>query len=65
VDKIFPTGKVLLIDESFRDSMVLAARNLGRIFVIDAASVNALDLKSYDRFLVSGAGFAQLLERVK
>ncbi|MDR1906639.1 MAG: 50S ribosomal protein L4 [Puniceicoccales bacterium] len=65
VEKIFPTGNVLMIDVRFEDSLILAARNIGRVFTIDAASVNALDLKSYDRFLVSEAGFEQLLNRVK
>jgi hypothetical protein len=65
VGKIFPTGKVLMVDVKFDDSFVLAARNMERIFTIDAASMNALDLKSYDRFLVSEAGFATLLNRVK
>jgi large subunit ribosomal protein L4 len=65
VEKIFPTGNVLMIDVHFEDALILAARNVERIFTIDAASVNALDLKSYDRFLVSEAGFEQLLNRVR
>ncbi|MDR1590519.1 MAG: 50S ribosomal protein L4 [Puniceicoccales bacterium] len=65
VEKIFPTGNVLMIDVHFEDSLILAARNVRRVFTIDAASVNALDLKSYDRFLVSAAGFEQLLNRVR
>jgi large subunit ribosomal protein L3 len=65
VEKIFPSGTVLMIDECFDDALMLVARNVERIFTINAASVNALDLKSYDRFLVSEAGFTQLLERVR
>ncbi|MDR2372081.1 MAG: 50S ribosomal protein L4 [Puniceicoccales bacterium] len=65
VEKIFPTGNVLMIDIRFEDSLILAVRNVERIFTIDAASVNALDFKSYDRFLVSEAGFEQLLNRVR
>jgi hypothetical protein len=65
VEKIFPTGNVLMIDIRFEDSLILATRNVGRVFTIDAASINALDLKSYDRFLVSEAGFEQLLNRVR
>ncbi|MDR0740635.1 MAG: 50S ribosomal protein L4 [Puniceicoccales bacterium] len=65
VEKISPTGNVLMIDVRFEDSLILAARNVKRIFTIDAASVNALDFKSYDRFLVSEAGFEQLLNRVR
>jgi large subunit ribosomal protein L4 len=65
MEKIFPMGDVLIIDVHFEDSTILAARNMERVFTIDAASVNALDLKSYDRFLVSEAGFEQLLNRVR
>jgi large subunit ribosomal protein L4 len=65
MEKIFPTGNVLMIDVHFEDSLILAAKNVERVFVIDAASVNALDLKNYDRFLVSEAGFEQLLNRVR
>ena len=65
MEKIFPTGNVLMIDVHFEDSLILAAKNVERVFVIDAASVNALDLKSYDRFLVSEAGFEQLLNLVR
>ena len=65
LDKIFPVGNVLLIDMGFQDNFVLSARNLDRVYMIDAASLNALDLKSYDHFLASEAGFLKLLERVK
>jgi len=54
-----------MIDECFHDALMLVARNIERMFPINAASVNALDLKSYDRFLVSKAGFTQLLDRVR
>ena len=65
LDKIFPVGDVLLIDVGFSDNLVLSARNLNRVYMVDAASLNALDLKSYDHFLASEAGFLRLLERVK
>jgi large subunit ribosomal protein L4 len=65
IEKIFPTGNVLMIDVVFGDELAYATRNIERVSMIDAASVNALDLKSYDHFLVSEVGFTRLLERVK
>jgi large subunit ribosomal protein L4 len=65
IEKIFPTGNVLMIDVVFGDALAYATRNIERVSMIDAASVNALDLKSYDHFLVSEVGFTRLLERVK
>jgi large subunit ribosomal protein L4 len=65
IEKIFPMGDVLLIDTGFEDSSVYSARNIDRVSMIDAMSINALDLKSYDHFLVSEIGFSQLLDRVR
>jgi hypothetical protein len=56
---------LLIIDVRFKDSRVLAARNAGRVFTFDAASVNALYLNSDDRFLIREAWFEQFLSRVK
>ncbi|UPA28711.1 MAG: 50S ribosomal protein L4 [Verrucomicrobiota bacterium] len=63
--KIFPTGNVLLVDSVFNEDLLVSARNLERVYMIDAASVNALDLKRYDHLLVSESGFGQLLKRVR
>ncbi|MDR1435476.1 MAG: 50S ribosomal protein L4 [Puniceicoccales bacterium] len=65
IEKIFPMGSILIVDNCFEDSWVCSVRNLDRVFMIDAASINALDLKSYDHFLVSEVGFSQLLDRVR
>ncbi|MDR2806658.1 MAG: 50S ribosomal protein L4 [Puniceicoccales bacterium] len=65
IGKIFPTGTVLMVDAHFSEPLAYALRNIERIFIGDAASINALDLKSYDHFLMSEVGFSQLLERVK
>jgi large subunit ribosomal protein L4 len=65
IGKVFPSRNVLLVDAYFSDALMYSARNMAHISMIDAASVNALDLKSYDHFLVSESGFMQLLERVR
>lgn len=64
LEKIFPSDRVLLVDMTFNDNLVLSARNLDRVYMVDSASLNALDLKRYDHFLFSEAGFLQLLKRV-
>jgi large subunit ribosomal protein L4 len=65
IGKVFPSGSVLLVDAYFSDALMYSARNMAHIFMIDAGSINALDLKSYDHFLMSEGGFMQLLERVR
>lgn len=65
LEKIFPKGKVLLITENSGGLWTNVAGNIGRVFMIDAASVNVLDMKNYDHFLVTEAGFSRLLERVR
>jgi large subunit ribosomal protein L4 len=65
IGKIFPAGNVLVVDACFSDSLMYSAQNITRVFMIDAASLNAFDLKSYDHFLVSESGFVQLLDRVR
>jgi hypothetical protein len=43
----------------------LSSEEFGTAFTIDAAPVNALDFKSYNRFLVGEAAFEQLRTGVK
>jgi large subunit ribosomal protein L4 len=63
--EIFPNGSVLMIDSQFSDEVILSSRNIERAFIIDSASVNTLDFKSYDHFLVTENGFNELLQRLK
>ena len=65
LSRIFPMGSVLLVDSDFKDEVVLASRNLKRIFTIDSMSLNTLDLKSYDHFLITDNGLCEVLERLK
>ncbi|MDR2735640.1 MAG: 50S ribosomal protein L4 [Puniceicoccales bacterium] len=66
MNKIYPSEqeKILVIDTKFSNEFVLAARNCSRIYTVDAASVNALDLIRYDRYLVSEAAFDVLINRI-
>ena len=62
--KIAPAGKVLILDDSWSDQNVLAARNIQRIAVNEASDVNAYDLSRYDQVIFSEKGLERLLDRV-
>lgn len=61
--RIHPAGKILLVDETFEKNAQLAARNLARVAMVDAASLNALDLVSHECVLISKQGFQKILAR--
>lgn len=63
LEQIQPKGKVLLVDQSFTDNLLLAVRNLERAFVMNASSVNAWDLVRYDRVIITEEGLQLLLNR--
>jgi large subunit ribosomal protein L4 len=63
VGKIAPAGKVLILDDSWSDQNVLAARNIQRIAINEASDVNAYDLSRYDLVIVSEKGLERLLAR--
>ena len=62
--KIAPAGKVLVLDDSWSDQNVLAARNIQRIPLNEASDVNAYDLSLYDQVILSEKGLERLLTRV-
>ena len=61
--RIHPEGKILLVDESFEKNAQRAARNLARVQMVAADSVNALDLVSHANVLISEQGFQKILAR--
>lgn len=61
---IAPKGKILAVDDSWSDQSVLAARNLERVAVNEAADLNALDFAKYDAIIVSEKGMEKLLTRL-
>jgi len=63
IERIAPVGKVLIVDDNWSDNTLLAARNIGRVSVIDAATVSALDLSLYDKIIVSRKGMEKVLSR--
>ncbi|MEX0325407.1 MAG: 50S ribosomal protein L4 [Puniceicoccaceae bacterium] len=64
VGKIAPAGKVLIVDDSWSDQNVLAARNIRRISINEASDINAYDLSLYDQVILSEKGLERLLTRV-
>jgi len=60
---IQPEGKILVVDAEFKDDTVLAARNIDRVGLINADSINAWDLVRYDSILMSEDGFQKVLNR--
>ncbi len=64
ITRIHPDGKkVLLVDGTFEKNAQVAARNLARVEMVDAASVNAWDLARNDHVLISEEGFQKILTR--
>lgn len=64
LSKIQPTGKVLIVDQQFDDSTILAARNIGRVELSEATNLNAWDLVRYHTVLFSERGLEHLLARL-
>lgn len=63
VENVSPKGKLLVVDAAWAASSALAARNIARVFITDASSLNALDLVRFNQVLISEQGLQQVLER--
>lgn len=61
---VAPKGKVLIVDDSWSDQNILAARNISRVDINEASDINALDLCHHDTIIVSEKGFEKLLTRL-
>ena len=62
--KIAPEGRVLVMDDSWSDQTILAARNISRVEVNEASDVNAFDLSNYDQLIITEKGLERLLARM-
>lgn len=65
ITKIQPEGKVLIVDGEFTNDTILAARNIERVQMQEADTLNAWDLVRYNKVLISEAGFEKVLARVQ
>lgn len=64
VAKVAPKGKVLVLDDSWSDQVILAARNIERVFLNEASDVNAVELSRYDHIIASEKAMDRLLSRM-
>ncbi|NDV62644.1 50S ribosomal protein L4 [Puniceicoccales bacterium CK1056] len=64
LEKVAPKGRLLILDDSWSDQSLLAARNINRIEVNEASDVNAYDLSAYDQVIFSEKGLERLLTRL-
>ena len=63
LEKIQPNGKILLVDAAWADNSVLAARNLERVSLTDALTLNALDLVKYSNVLFTEQALSKVVAR--
>jgi large subunit ribosomal protein L4 len=64
INEVSPSGRLLVVDDSWADGNLLAARNIARIDVNEASDVNAFDLSRYDRIVISEKGLQRILDRL-
>lgn len=64
VNRVNPKGSILIVDEYFKDDVLLSARNLERVYIIDAQSLNAWDLVRHKTILISKNAVESLLKRI-
>ena len=62
--KINNKGKTLIVDEFFKDDVLLAARNIPSVYLIDVNSLNAWDLVRHNKVVMSESAFEKLIQRV-
>ena len=63
IERITPKGKVLNVDDNWSANMLLATRNIGRVSIIDAATISAFDLSLHDKIIISRQGMEKVLSR--
>lgn len=63
INRIAPTGKVLIVDAPFSTEAARAARNLARVTLQEAAKLNTLDLVQYGKIVVSTKALEKIIAR--
>ncbi len=64
VGLIAPKGKILLVDAPFAADTRIAARNIERVSLQEAAKLNTLDLSQYKKIIVSTKALETIIARV-
>lgn len=62
--RIAPAGRLLVVDDAWADATLLAARNIARLDLREAANVNAHDLCGFDRIIFSEGAMGKLIARI-
>jgi large subunit ribosomal protein L4 len=65
IKNVAPDGRLLLLDDSWAEGNLLAARNIGRVEINEAGDVNALDMCQHDRIICSEKGLERVLNRLQ
>ena len=60
-----PEGKVLVVDDKFTDNTALAARNVERVSLSEAAHLSALDVVRFRHILLSEKGIQTIIARAQ
>jgi large subunit ribosomal protein L4 len=64
IGRIAPSGKILIVDDTFTVEAAKAARNIARVSLQEAAKLNSKDLAQYKRIIVSTKGLEKIIARV-
>ena len=64
IGRIHPEGKVLVVDERFGEKELLAARNIERVYLEEASSINPFDFVRFERIAISAPALENLLNRL-
>ena len=63
IDRIAPTGHVLIVDDPFTTQATRAARNLERVTLQEASKLNTLDLCTFTKIVMSTKAIEKIFAR--
>ena len=63
IDRIAPTGHVLIVDDPFTTQATRAARNLERVTLQEASKLNTLDLCTFTKIVMSTKAIEKIIAR--
>jgi large subunit ribosomal protein L4 len=64
LSRMAPSGRILLVDVEFEDHFILAGRNLAQVSMVDALTVNALDVVYNDFCILTEKAMVVLSKRI-
>lgn len=64
IGRIAPSGKVLVVDDTFSAEAARATRNLQRVSTQEASKLNTLDLAQYKKIIVSTKALEKIISRL-